>query len=154
MRDRSGVPVLCVREQSGRVGVDCEHVGRARVQRRGYALERVARHWLGRADLGVEVVGLSRRVEVVGVPSAAQSRIARLPGEPAIGQHERLIDGQALRDVAGDGVAVQESRVAVLGVALEEAGTELDRASFAFEQEPVLIGVDREQAAPIAVVDP
>ena len=93
---------------------------------RGEAFDRVARLGLGRADLGVRVVWLSRCVEVVGVTAAAQRGVARLAREPAIGEHEGLVDGEALGDVAGDRVAVCERRVAVLGAAMEEAGAELD----------------------------
>ena len=140
------------RDQRRRITVDRKRVG-SRLECRGEALEWVAGVQLRRAYLGVELVWLARRVEVVGVPATTQSGVARLLRQPMVAEHERPVDGQALRNVTGDRVAVQQRRVAVYGAAFEEAGAELDRAAFALDHQATLIRINGEYPPPVAVVD-
>ena len=97
----------------------------------GEARDRVGAVRVGGRVLGARVVGVAGGVEVVGLAAAAERGVAELAGEPGAGEHEGVIDGEALRDVDGDRVAVQQRRVAVDGAVVEEAGVERDRVAAA-----------------------
>jgi hypothetical protein len=65
----------------------------------------------------------------------------------------RPVDGDALRDMTGDRVAVQQRGVALLGRLVEIVGVEPDLAAFCLDQQRSSVAVDGEYAAAVAVVD-
>ena len=99
---------------SGRVKFGCEFLGAAAGEHGGEALERIACRLDGRV-FGVRRVGLFGEVEVVGLAAARERGVAEFLGKAGVGEQERGVGGEALRDVAGDRVAVLQRGPALRG---------------------------------------
>ena len=120
----------------------------------GQARDRVVAVWVGGRVFQARRVGVAGGVEAVGVASAAEGGVAELAVQSRAGEHEGVIDGQALGDVDGHGVAVLQGRVAADGAVVEVAGVERHALAVAVEREPPRVRVDGDDAAALAVDDP
>ena len=80
-------------------------------------------------------VGVARGVEMVGLAAAAERGVAQLAIQPGAGEHEGVVDGEALGDVDGHRVAVLQRRVAMDGPVVEIAGAERDLLAAEVERE-------------------
>ena len=90
---------------------------------------------------------------MVALAAAAQRGVAELAIEARPGEHEGVLDGEALRDVDGHRVAVLQRRVAVDGAVLEVARAERDLLAAEVERELPSLGVDGGDVAAVAVDD-
>ena len=139
-------------DRGGGVELDAELLGAAGGEHGGEPLERVAGRFDGRV-LGVRPVGLLGEVEVVGGAAAGEGGVGELAAEAGVGEQEGGVGGEALGDVAGERVAVLERRPALAGGVVQEAGAELDLALVDLDGEPLVLGVDLDDSAAVAVGD-
>ena len=123
-------------------GVDRERGLRARRELGGEARDRVGAVRVDGRVFDARGVGVAGGVEVVGLPAAAKRGVAELAIEAGAGEHEGVVDGQALGDVDGHRVAVLQRRVAVDGPVVEKAGAERDLLAAEVEREPPSLGID------------
>ncbi len=70
---------------------------------------------IDRRELLARFAGVGRDVELVGLPPAAERGVRPLARHALVREHEGVVDGEALGDVTGDRVAVDQRRIAVRG---------------------------------------
>jgi hypothetical protein len=107
---------------------------------------------LGRCVLTAVGVAVRAEVEVVGLAAAGQSGVSPFGRECRVGEHERPIHREALRDVAGDRVSVREGRAPVCGLREQECGPDGYLVPTAVEYELGRLEVDVDDDAAVAVV--
>jgi hypothetical protein len=115
--------------------------------------ETVLRSLAGR-ELVTGALGVADGVDAVLRAAAAERRVRPLARDARTGQHERPVHGHALGDVARDGVAVGDRRIAALGAAQQEARVELDRitASVSRDNHPHASCVHADHPAAVTAV--
>ena len=150
----AGVPESLARAAPSRraAGVDGQDLGAAALELAGEPLERIDR-WAGGRVLRAVVVGLGGEVEAVAVAATAEGDVGPFAVDAVGGQDVGVVDGEPLGDVAGDGVAVHERRVAGGGRLGKEVPVEPDPATAVVDLDRAACRVDVGDAAAIAVVD-